>query len=98
SKIYHFSINFETTKPRLDNARSIPKLISKVEIDQLLSTSINKVVYYLITSLFYFKLDLVLERYNRKYIITGYILYLIRCNNPAFEGLFSKLLRGSIRF
>ncbi|KAF1961323.1 hypothetical protein CC80DRAFT_402169, partial [Byssothecium circinans] len=52
----------------------------------------------LIASLFYFKLDLAPERYNRKYIIIGYILCLIRSSDLAFVALFSKLLIGSIRF
>ena len=76
-KIPHLSINFNKSKPRLNSTKSIPKLIAKVETDRLLSTSINEVMRCLITSLFYFKLDLLPERYDSKYIFTGHILCLI---------------------
>lgn len=48
-------------------------------------------VGYLIASLFYFELDLILEKYDGKYIVIRYILYLIRRNNLVFKGLFNKL-------
>ncbi|KAF1974496.1 FabD/lysophospholipase-like protein, partial [Bimuria novae-zelandiae CBS 107.79] len=97
-KIYRLSVDFETTEPRLDDARSIPELISKVETDQRLSTSIDEVAHCLIASLFYFELDSAPERYDGKYVVTGHILCSIRCNDPAFEALFSKLSTGSVRF
>jgi hypothetical protein len=97
-KIYRLSVDFEATEPRLDDARSIPELISKVETDQRLSASIDEVAHCLIASLFYFELDSAPERYDRKYVITGHILCSIRRNDPAFEALFSKLSTGSVRF
>lgn len=97
-KIYRLSVDFETTEPRLDDAKSIPELISKVETDQLLSASIDEVAHCLIASLFYFELDSAPERYDGKYVITGHIQCSIRCNDPAFESLFSKLSRDSVRF
>jgi len=97
-KIYCLSVDFKTTELSLDNVRSVPELILKVETDQLLSASIDKVVHCLIASLFYFKLDLSLKRYNWKYIIIKHIMCSIRCNDLVFKALFSKLLAGSVRF
>ncbi|XTI94257.1 hypothetical protein V2W45_1473474 [Cenococcum geophilum] len=53
---------------------------------------------YIIASLFYFKLDSFLERHNGKYIVTGYILCLITCSDPAFGALLSKLANNSAGF
>ena len=98
SRIYRLSTDFNTTKPRLDNIKSIPKLKLKVEIDYSLSARIDTIARYMIVSLFYFELDSLLERYNRKYIVTEYILYLIIYSNPAFKALLSKLVNNSARF
>jgi len=98
NRIYCLSTDFNTTKPRLDNTRSIPKLKSKVEIDYSLLARIDTIARYIIASLFYFKLDSLLERYNRKYIVTGYILYLITRSNLAFKALLSKLANNSTGF
>jgi len=98
NKIHRLSTNFNATKPRLNNIRSIPKLKSKVKIDYSLLARIDTIARYIITSLFYFKLDSLLERYNRKYIVTGYILCLITRSNPAFKALLSKLANNSAGF
>jgi len=98
NRIYRLSTDFNTTKPGLNNIRSIPKLKSKVEIDYSLSARIDTIARYIIVSLFYFKLDSLLERYNRKYIVTRYILYLIIRSNLAFKALLSKLANNSTRF
>ncbi|XTI90842.1 hypothetical protein V2W45_1470742 [Cenococcum geophilum] len=90
--------DFNTTKPRLNNTRSIPKLKLKVKIDYSLSARINTIVRYIIISLFYFELDSLLERYNRKYIVTGYILYLITRSDLAFGALLSKLVNNFAGF
>jgi len=83
NRIYRLSTNFNTTKPGLNNTRSILKLKLKVKIDYSLLARIDTIARYIIISLFYFKLDSLLERYNRKYIVTGYILCLItRSNQP----------------
>lgn len=63
-KIYRLSVDFETNEPRLDDAKSIPKLISKAETDSRLSVSIDEVAHCLIASLFYFELDSAPERYD----------------------------------
>ena len=73
----------------------MPKLKLKVKIDYSLSARINTIVRYIIVSLFYFKLDSLLERYNGKYIITRYILCLIIYSNLAFKALLSKLVNYS---
>jgi hypothetical protein len=91
NRIYHLSTNFNATKPRLNNIRSISKLKSKVEMDYSLLARIDTIARYIIISLFYFKLDSLLKRYNRKYIVTGYILYLITRSNLAFKALLSNL-------
>ncbi|XTI84577.1 hypothetical protein V2W45_1465627 [Cenococcum geophilum] len=88
--IYRLSIDFNATKPRLNNMRSIPKLKSKVKMDYSLSAWIDTIARYIIASLFYFELDSLLERYNGKYIVTGYILCLIIYSNLAFKALLSK--------
>ena len=62
NKIHRLSTNFNATKPRLNNIRSIPKLKSKVKIDYSLLARIDTIARYIITSLFYFKLDSLLER------------------------------------
>ena len=98
NRIHRLSTNFNTTKPGLNNIRSISKLKSKVKIDYSLSARINTIARCIIISLFYFKLDSLLERYNRKYIVTGYILYLITRSNLAFKALLSKLANNSARF
>jgi len=98
NRIYRLSTDFNTTKPRLNNIRSIPKLKSKVKIDYSLLARIDTIARYIIISLFYFKLDSLLERYNRKYIVTGYILCLIIYSNLAFKALLSKLANNSTRF
>jgi hypothetical protein len=38
---------------------------------------INNIIYYIVTLLFYFKLDLKLERVNSKFIETNHIQYKI---------------------
>jgi len=78
--------------------RSIPELKSKVEMDYSLSAQIDTIARYIIISLFYFKLDSLLKRYNRKYIVTRYILCLITCSDLAFKALLSKLINNSIKF
>ena len=98
NRIYRLSTDFNATKPRLNNTRSIPKLKLKVEIDYSLSARIDTIARYIIISLFYFELDSFLERYNRKYIVTGYILCLITRSNLAFEALLSKLANNSTGF
>ncbi|XTI82087.1 hypothetical protein V2W45_1463681 [Cenococcum geophilum] len=98
NKIYRLSTDFNTTKPRLNDIRSIPELKSKVEMDYSLSARIDTIARYIIVSLFYFKLDSLLERYNRKYIVTEYILYLIIRSNLAFRALLSKLANNSTGF
>ena len=98
NRIYRLSTNFNTTKPGLNNTRSILKLKLKVKIDYSLLARIDTIARYIIISLFYFKLDSLLERYNRKYIVTGYILCLVTRSNPAFEALLSKLANNSAKF
>ena len=98
NKIYRLSTDFNATKLRLDDTRSIPKLKSKVKMDYSLSARIDTIARYIIISLFYFKLDSLLERYNRKYIVTGHILCLITHSNLAFRALLSKLANNSTRF
>ena len=98
NRIHCLSTNFNATELRLNNTRSISKLKSKVEIDYSLSARINTIARYIITSLFYFKLDSLPKRYNRKYIVTGYILCLITHSNLAFKALLSKLANNSTGF
>jgi len=98
NRIYRLSTDFDATKLRLDNIRSIPKLKSKVEMDYSLLARIDTIARYIIASLFYFELDSLPERYNRKYIVTRYILCSIIRSNPAFEALLSKLANNSARF
>jgi len=98
NRIYRLSTNFNATELRLDDIRSIPKLKLKVEMDYSLSARIDTIARYIIIFLFYFELDSLLERYNRKYIVTRYILYLITRSNLAFEALLSKLVNNSAGF
>jgi len=98
NRIHRLSTDFNTIELRLDNIRSIPKLKSKVEIDYSLLAQIDTIVHYIIVSLFYFKLDSLLKRYNRKYIVTGHILCLITRSDLAFRALLSKLINNSTRF
>lgn len=56
-RIHRLSINFDATKPGLDNTRSIPELESRVQNDHSLSIKINTIARYIIASLFYFELD-----------------------------------------
>jgi hypothetical protein len=72
-RYYRFDIKFDYAEPRLDNTRSIPELKLKVQADYLISKSINSIVYCLITSLFYFELDSIPERFNGKSVGTDYI-------------------------
>ena len=67
-------------------------------MDYSLSAWINTIAHYIIASLFYFKLDSLLERHNRKYIVTRHILCLIIRSNPAFKALLSKLANNFARF
>jgi hypothetical protein len=67
-------------------------------MDYSLSARIGTIARYMIVSLFYFKLDSLLERYNGKYIVTGHILCLITRSNPAFKALLSKLANNSTGF
>jgi len=97
-RIYHLSTDFNATKLRLDDTKSIPKLKLKVEMDYFLLARIDTIARYIIVSLFYFELDSLLERYNRKYIVTGYILCLITRSNLAFKALLSKLVNNSAGF
>ena len=98
NRIHCLSTDFNATELRLDNIRSIPKLKLKVEIDYSLSAQIDTIAYYIIAFLFYFKLDSLPERYNRKYVVTRHILYLIICSNLAFKALLSKLVNNSAGF
>jgi hypothetical protein len=98
NRIHHLSTDFDTTKPRLNDIRSIPKLKSKVEMDYSLSAQIDTIARYIIASLFYFELNSLLKRYNRKYIVTGHILCSITRSNPAFKALLSKLANNSTGF
>ena len=77
---------------------SIPELKLKVEINYSLLAWIDTIVHCIIISLFYFELDSLPERYNRKYIVTRYILYLVTRSDPAFKALLSKLVNNSARF
>ena len=97
-RIHHLSINFNAIKPRLDDTRSIPELKSKVKMDYSLSAWIDTIARYIIISLFYFKLDSLLKRYNRKYIVTRYILYSITRSDLAFRALLSKLINNFTKF
>src|SRR6266568_2515938 len=74
NRIYCLNTDFNAIKPRLDNTRNIPKLKSKVKINYSLLAQIDIIIHYIIISLFYFKLDSLPKRHNRKYIITRYIL------------------------
>jgi len=97
-RIYRLSTDFNATKPRLNNIRSIPKLKLKVKIDYSLSARIDTIARCIIASLFYFKLDSLPERHNGKYIVTGYILCLITRSDLAFKALLSKLANNSTGF
>ncbi|KAF1999286.1 hypothetical protein P154DRAFT_437277, partial [Amniculicola lignicola CBS 123094] len=59
--------------------------------DSLISKLIDNVVYSLVASLFYFKLDRDLDRYKGRFIGLGHILYSILVNNPAFLELIEQL-------
>jgi len=98
NKIHRLSIDFNAIKLRLNNIRSILELKSKVEIDYSLLARIDTITRYIIVSLFYFELDFLLKKYNRKYIVTRYILCLITRSNLAFKALLSKLVNNSTRF
>jgi hypothetical protein len=63
---------------------SILILKKQANRDRLISTLIDNIVYYLITSLFYFKLDRDLDQYKKRFIGLGRILYSILVNNLAF--------------
>jgi len=67
-------------------------------MDYSLLARIDTIARYIIASLFYFELDSLLERYNGKYIVTGYILCLITRSDPAFKALLSKLANNSAGF
>ena len=97
-RIHRLSINFDATEPRLDDTRSIPKLKSRVQNDHSLLTKIDAIARCMIASLFYFELDSLLQRYDGKHAVMGYILCSIRRCDLAFPVLLNKLVNGSARF
>lgn len=90
-KIHRLTVDFESHEPRLDDAKCIPDLVSKVETDRSLSARIDEVVRCLTAALFHFELDLLPERREGRYMVTGRILCSIRRGEKAFEALFGKL-------
>jgi hypothetical protein len=84
--------------PRLDDTKSIHKLQRKAQEDNLVSKVINNIARCAIASRFYFKLDLVLERYNGEYIGVSFILCSIRRGEDAFEFLLDQLSKSSSTF
>ena len=96
---YHrLDVKFDHVEPRLDNARSIPELKSKVQADHLISKLIDSIVRCLVASLFYFELDSIPERFNDKSVGTGYIQCSLRHNSPVFSLLLNQLLSNSAGF
>jgi hypothetical protein len=84
--------------PRLDDIQSIPKLQLKAQEDSSASKVIKNIACYAIASIFYFKLTSLPERRNRNYISTGFILYWLRQDDPAFKDLFDKLSKALATF
>jgi hypothetical protein len=110
STSYRLNIDFDGDEPRLDDASSIPKLISRVQADVTLCPKIDAVTRRMVASLFYFQLDLlpcICE--NDKYLFTGKIMCSIRqqeCDNKVPDGrknkglqeLLAKLTSARARF
>ncbi|PSN58578.1 hypothetical protein BS50DRAFT_641653 [Corynespora cassiicola Philippines] len=96
-KVHRLNVDFEGVEPRLDDAKSIPELISRTQADPRLAASIDEAVHCLVASLFYFELDAPPDRHNGKYSVIGRVRCMIRRSEPAFERLFSDLLAGSAR-
>lgn len=94
--IYRLNVDFETSKLRLDDVKCIPKLILKVEMDQLLSMKIDEAAKCLLAARFYFELNSIPKRRDGKYVATDNVLCLILCSDPFFKDLFSKS-KGSLR-
>jgi len=102
-RIHRLSVEFDGTEPRLDDARRIPELISKVQNDNSLSGPIDRVIRCLVASVFYFELDSLPEKHDGKYRISGHIMCSIRLKDPklesdAFPALLRKLCANSAEF
>ncbi|KAH9905226.1 FabD/lysophospholipase-like protein [Xylariomycetidae sp. FL2044] len=90
---YHrLDVQFDDDQePRLDDLQSIPHIQAKARNDNSLSRIVDNVARCFLSSLFYFELDSVPERFARKYVATGHILCSIRHGDPAFPALFDRL-------
>jgi len=67
-------------------------LKEQVESDDSISTQVDKVAYYLVASLFYFKLDSVLDRHEGKFICSGRILCKLLVTNKDFLKVMQMLV------
>lgn len=97
-RIHRLNVDFCGTEPRLDDAASIPELVSKVEADASLSGQIDAVARCMVASLFYFELDSLPQRRDGRYAITGHVLCSVRRSDPALRALVGKLARCRGRF
>ena len=88
---YYLDIKFDDAEPRLNNLTSIHQLKSKVQGDYSFFKIIDSIARCIVTSLFYLKLELLLERYIGGYRATSYILYLLGRNDLAFKAIVSQL-------
>jgi hypothetical protein len=71
---YHrLDVEFDHAEPRLDDARSIPELGSKVQADHSISKAIDGIVRCMVASLFCFELDSIPERFDGKSVGMGHI-------------------------
>jgi hypothetical protein len=96
---YHrLDVEFDHTEPRLDDARSIPELRSKVQADHSVSKAIDSIAHCMVASLFYFELESMPERFDGKSVGTGHILCSLRRNSPGFSLLLDQLSSNSAGF
>jgi hypothetical protein len=84
-RYYRLDTKFKYAEPRLDNAKSIPELKSKVQADHSISKKLDSIVYCMVASLFYFELDSIPEMFDGKSVGTGYIQCSLR-RNSSFLG------------
>lgn len=66
--------------------------------DSSISKLIDNAAYYLVASLFYFKLDRDPNRHKERFIGLGRILCSVSVNNPAFLELIKQLSADSAQF
>jgi hypothetical protein len=77
---------------------SIPEATLKRQAGTSLSLQIDTVARCVVASLFYFKLGLLLQWYDSRYVLGGHIRCSMQRDKAALEALWSKLSNNRGRF